>query len=93
MESIIRAFPLKPASTETSPGNPNFISAVQGNYELNYGSPCINSADGSVAPLTDLLGAPAYNDPRTLVKTGITNANGVYPDMGAFEFVGTPFTC
>jgi len=67
--------------------NPNFVNAEEGNYELNYGSPCINSGDGAVAPLADLLGAPAYNDPRTLVKTGITNANGVYPDMGAYEFV------
>ena len=38
---------------------------------------------------TDFTGAPRYNDPRTLIKTGITNARGVYPDMGAFEFVET----
>ena len=66
--------------------NPNFVNAAEGNFELDYGSPCINSADGAV-PLTDLLGAPCYNDPRTLVKNGIANANGAYPDMGAFEFV------
>ncbi len=34
------------------------------------------------------MGAPRYNDPRTLVKTG-TPTNGVYADMGAFEFVET----
>ncbi len=67
--------------------NPMFVNGADGNFELNYGSPCINSASGAVAPLTDLLGAPCYNDPRTLVKTGVVNANGVYPDMGAFEFV------
>ncbi|MGP8233898.1 MAG: carboxypeptidase regulatory-like domain-containing protein [Limisphaerales bacterium] len=69
--------------------NPNFVNAAQGDFELNYGSPCIDAADGAVAPLTDLTGAPRYNDPRTLVKAGIKNANGLYPDMGAFEFVQT----
>ena len=69
--------------------NPKFINAAQGNYELNYGSPAIDAADGFLAPQTDLTGAPRYNDPRTLVKTGITNAFGLYPDIGAFEFVET----
>ena len=35
------------------------------------------------------MGAPRYNDPRTPVKTGVPDANGVYADMGAFEFVET----
>jgi hypothetical protein len=69
--------------------DPKFVNAAQGNYELNYGSPCINAADGAVAPLTDLTGAPCYNDPRTPIKTGVANASGLYPDMGAFEFVET----
>jgi hypothetical protein len=69
--------------------NPKFVNPSQGNFELNYGSTCIDAADGSVATLTDLTGAPRYNDPRTTVKTGVTNANGVYPDMGAYEFVET----
>jgi RHS repeat-associated protein len=66
--------------------NPDFVNAAQGNYELNYGSPCIDSADGAVGPLTDLLGAPGYNYPGLAVKTGIANADGIYPDMGAYEF-------
>ncbi len=82
-------FPDQTGANGNISANPNFVNAAQGNYELNYGSPCINSADGAVAPLTDLTGAPCYNDPRTPVKTGVTNANGVYPDMGAFEFVET----
>jgi hypothetical protein len=69
--------------------NPNFVNAAQGNYELNYNSPCIDAADGTVAPLTDLDGAPRYNDPLVTVKGGIPNANGVYPDMGAYEYVQT----
>jgi hypothetical protein len=71
--------------------NPNFIDAAAGNYELSYGSACINSADGAVAPLTDLTGAPCYNVPDSLPKTGITNSQGLYPDMGAYEYVeGAP---
>ena len=85
------ASPIWPVPNQTGiNGNiskdPNFVDAAQGNYGLNYGSPCINAADGAVAPLTDLDGDPCYNDPNTLIKTGVTNANGVYPDMGAFEF-------
>ena len=37
----------------------------------------------------DQLGAARYNDPRTTTKTGVANGSGVYPDMGAFEFVET----
>jgi hypothetical protein len=69
--------------------NPKFVNAAQGNYQLDYGSPCIDAANGLVAPPTDLTGAPRYNDPQTVVKTGVTNANGLYPDIGAFEFVKT----
>ncbi|MGP8235731.1 MAG: RHS repeat-associated core domain-containing protein [Limisphaerales bacterium] len=66
--------------------NPNYVNAANGNYQLNYGSPAINSADALVAPLTDLTGAPLYNDPRTKVKTGVPNSSGLYADMGAFNF-------
>ena len=69
--------------------NPEFINAAQGNYELNFNSPCIDSANGALAPLTDLTGAPRYNDPAVLIKNGVTNVNGVYPDIGAYEFVQT----
>ena len=65
------------------------MNAAQGNLELNYGSPCIDAADGLVASLTDLTGAPRYNDPGTPAKGGVPNASGAYPDMGAFEFVQT----
>jgi len=69
--------------------DPRFIDAANQNYRLNYGSPCIDAADGTVAPPTDSFGDPRYNDPRTLVKTGLPDAQGHYPDMGAFEFVET----
>ena len=70
--------------------DPNFVNAIDGNYELNFGSACIDAADGTVASLTDLTDAPRYNDPHTLVKTGLTNPDGVYPDIGAFNLSRPP---
>ncbi len=69
--------------------DPKFKNIALGDYRLNYGSPCINAADSTVAPPGDFMGAPRYTDPRTLVKTGLPGTNGVYADMGAFEFVET----
>ena len=71
--------------------NPMFINEPLGDYRLNYNSPCINAADGAVAPASDLQGYPPYNDPLISTKTGVANAAGIYPDMGAFAFVeGAP---
>jgi hypothetical protein len=86
------ASPIWPVPNQTgSKGNisvnPNFVNTAAGNYQLDYGSPCIDAGNGAVAPLTDLTGAPRYNDPHTLVKNGTTNASGAYPDIGAYEFV------
>lgn len=67
--------------------NPNYVDAANGNYRLNFGSPAIDTGNGAVAPSTDMLGDPRYNDPRTKTKTGVSNADGNYPDMGAYEFV------
>jgi hypothetical protein len=67
--------------------DPKFVNADQGDFRLDYGSPCIDAGDGTAAPPSDFMGAPRYNDPRTLAKTGVPDAHGVYPDMGAFEFV------
>ncbi len=65
------------------------MNAAQADYRLNYGSPCIDAADTTVAPAQDAAGSPRYNDPRTVVKTGLPNTNGLYADLGAFEFVET----
>jgi len=71
--------------------NPVFVNEAQGNYRLNYGSPAIDAANGTVAnyPSTDAMGDARYNDPLVTTKTGVPDANGNYPDMGAFEFVAT----
>ncbi len=68
--------------------DPKFKNAAQGDYRLNYRSPCIDSGDGLAAPPADSMGAPRYDDPRT-ANTGLSCTNGAYADMGAFEFVET----
>ena len=67
--------------------NPVYVNAALGDYRLNFGSPAIDAANGKVSPLTDAMGDPRYNDPRVATKTGVPNAAGKYPDMGAFEYV------
>jgi len=69
--------------------DPKFVNEGQQDYRLNYGSPCIDAADTTVAPAQDALGSPRYNDPRTVVKTGVPGTSGLYADIGAFEFVET----
>lgn len=70
--------------------NPKFIDAAQSNFRLDFGSPAIDAADGSVAPATDAVGSPRYDDPRT-TNSGTVAANTSFADIGAFEFVeGAP---
>ncbi len=66
--------------------DPKFKDPSNYDYRLDYGSPGIDAADGTVAPPTDLMGSPRYTDPRS-AHTGIPTARGAYADMGAYEFV------
>ena len=66
--------------------DPKFRNLALKDYRLNYGSPAIDSADGAHAPVTDYMGAPRYDDPRT-ANTGTATSTGAYADMGAYEFV------
>jgi hypothetical protein len=68
--------------------DPKYKNRENGNYRLNYHSPCIDAADGTFAPASDLMGAPRYDDPRT-ANTGTPTPGGAYADMGAYEFVET----
>jgi len=68
--------------------DPLYKDADRRNYRLDYVSPMIDAADGTLAPVIDLMGAPRYDDPRT-TNTGIPDAGGEYADMGAYEFVET----
>ena len=65
--------------------NPLFRNAAAGDYHLMAGSPCIDAADGTAAPLSDITGAPRYSDLYT-TPTGTVNADGEYADIGAYEF-------
>ncbi len=67
--------------------DPQFVNPANYNYQLQPTSPCINAANGKIAPLTDLAGNPLYNDPAITHKTGVANSHGNYPDIGAYEFV------
>ncbi|OQY03290.1 MAG: hypothetical protein B6I22_11950 [Desulfobacteraceae bacterium 4572_123] len=68
--------------------DPQYRDITGSSYQLDYASPMIDAADGTVATDTDYMGAPRYDDPRT-TNTGVVTADGGFPDMGAFEFVET----
>lgn len=57
---------------------PAFVSAATGDYALTSGSPCIDTAELSIAPANDILGTA-----RPLDGNGDTVPA---PDMGAYEF-------
>jgi parallel beta-helix repeat protein len=63
--------------------DPNFVDDTNGNYRLTHGSGCIDSANGNVAPGTDIFGQARIDDPNT-PNTGIGDPN--YVDMGACEY-------
>jgi RHS repeat-associated protein len=65
--------------------DPKYRNRQQFDFRLNYGSPAIDAADGAVAPASDFMGAPRYDDPRT-PNTGSITATSAYADMGAYEF-------
>jgi hypothetical protein len=61
---------------------PLFVDREAGNYELGQGSPAIDSAWGSSAPPTDIIGRNRADD------LGMPNEGKGYPayvDMGAYE--------
>ena len=70
--------------------DPLYRSRAHGDFRLGYVSPCIDAGDGSVAPVTDLAGAPRYDDPRTPntgIPVEIEPGSVAYADLGAYEFV------
>ena len=70
--------------------DPKYKRPEHQNYQLNYGSPCIDAADDT-APETDFAGMGRYDDPRT-EDTGVPMAGGACADMGAYEFIETAFS-
>jgi hypothetical protein len=66
--------------------DPKFRNASNDNFRLNFGSSCLDAADGLAAPATDNMDVSRYTDPRS-PHIGIPCTNGEYADMGAFEFI------
>jgi uncharacterized repeat protein (TIGR01451 family) len=68
--------------------DPVYRDRAGADFRLQYLSPVIDAADGGLAPESDFMGAPRYDDPRS-PNTGLPTPGGEYADMGAFEFVET----
>jgi hypothetical protein len=84
--------------------DPLFVDLDAGDYRLGPGSPCVDSANGTVAPPTDRAGNPRYDDKGC--PNGLLSRAPYYPkeaplpppgahvefrppvDMGAFERQG-----
>ncbi len=62
---------------------PLFLDPAESDFRLHTGSPCIDAANGSSAPETDMNGDPRVDDPET-PDTG--TGDPTYADMGAYEF-------
>jgi len=62
--------------------DPLFVDAAGGDFHLSAGSPCIDAANGDLAPEFDIEGFSRWDDPG-VVNTGI--GTPPYADMGAHE--------
>ena len=82
----VRGFTDPVGSNGNISADPRYGNRDLGNYRLRFGSPAVDAADGLVAPETDTMGAPRYDDPRT-GNTGTPTSGGAYADMGAYELV------
>lgn len=63
--------------------DPLFVDQDNGDFHLQSGSPCIDAANGDVAPNFDIEGNPHVDDPAT-DNTGIGASD--YVDIGPYEF-------
>ena len=63
--------------------DPLFANPTMGDLRLGAGSPCIDAADGSTAPETDMEGNPRQDIPTAPNKGA---GDPAFVDMGAYEF-------
>jgi len=62
--------------------DPLFIDAAGGDFHLSSGSPCVDAANGDLAPELDIEGFSRWDDPD-VTNTGVGTPD--YADMGAYE--------
>ena len=65
--------------------DPMFRAPVNGDYRLRAGSPCIDAANGALAPSSDADGVARATNPYS-AQSGVSTPDGVYADIGAYEF-------
>ena len=68
--------------------DPQFVNVDANDYRIKATSPCVDAADGSVAPQFDRYGSPRMNV-ESVRPTGVANAGGAVPDIGIYEVPGT----
>jgi hypothetical protein len=68
------------AGTGNINADPRFVAAGSG--QIQFGSPCIDAANGDIAPATDILGRPRWDD---LTTDNSGTGEVPYADMGAYE--------
>jgi hypothetical protein len=64
-------------------GDPGFTDPSDGDLSINADSPCIDAADSTYSPPTDIEGSPRVDDPNT-DNDGAGEIE--YVDIGAYEF-------
>jgi cysteine-rich repeat protein len=69
--------------------DPLLRNSVEGDYTLQPTSPCIDAADGSMAPSLDMDGNSRC-DVTSVIDEGIGNIS--YVDMGAYEYLSSECT-
>ncbi|MFH2005595.1 MAG: DUF4215 domain-containing protein [bacterium] len=70
--------------TGNASSNPLLVNPSGGDFRLGPGSPCIDSANGDLAPVRDVVLIPRLDDPA-VPNTGTGTPN--YADRGAYEHV------
>jgi hypothetical protein len=66
--------------------DPLFVDSASGDLHLMPGSPCIDAADGTAAPATDIEGNARWDDPGS---DDVGAGTPTFADMGAHEFQST----